>query len=86
MSTKYADFVKLTDVTNIVQEMCLPLLTQMKQREEDAINMKNTVTILNMEMKKQRADTRQALLLKSTVIENTKLLKRQEEKHEILEG
>jgi hypothetical protein len=58
MTTKHADFVKMTDIRNIVEEMTLPLLSQMQIREEEAINMKNRVLIISDEIKTARAETR----------------------------
>ena len=52
MKQRYADFVKLTDVHNIVEGLTVPLFTAMRAREDEAISMKNQVAILNSEMKK----------------------------------
>ena len=56
--------------------MVVPMFSAMKKREEEAINMKNSVSILNDELKKQRADTRQCLLLKNTILDNNKAIKK----------
>ena len=80
MLSKYQEFVKLTEVKEIVESITLPLLTQMQTREQEAINMKNTVAILSQDMKKQMAQTKQALLLKQNVQENNKNLKQMQER------
>ena len=41
MAKKYNEFVKLTEVKEIVNDVVFPLLKSMKQREEEAINFKN---------------------------------------------
>ena len=52
MATKYSEFVKLTDVHSIVQEMTFPLLQGLKVREEDAMRLSNQVATISIDMKK----------------------------------
>ena len=42
----------------------------MKIREQEYELVKTTVNVLNNEMRKQRTDVRQALLLKNTTLDN----------------
>ena len=84
LGSKYNDFVKLTDVQNIVQDMIFPMLNAMKTREADALSLKNTVTNLASEVKKNRADMRQALLMKTITTENQRNGKKMKEDVNIL--
>ena len=52
MNSRYGEFVKMSDVRDIVEDMILPMITAMKKREEEALSMSNTVGILKEEMKK----------------------------------
>lgn len=52
MNVKYGDFVKISDVRDIVYDMIVPLFSAMKKREEEAISTSNSVAILKDEMKK----------------------------------
>ena len=83
MTNTAKEFVKLTEVKEIVQDMVVPLLNQMKIREQEAIDFKNHVVIIKDEQKKQRADVRQALLLRNTVNEHHKSLKSISKKQEV---
>lgn len=84
LGSKYNDFVKLTDVQNIVQDMIFPMLNAMKTREADALALRNTVTNLATEVKKNRADVRQALLMKTITTENQRNGKKMKEDVNIL--
>ena len=55
----------------------------MKIREQEYEAVKTTVNVLNNEMRKQRTDVRQALLLKNTTLDNQKSIKNMDEKYEV---
>ena len=40
MTNKFAEFVKLTDVKQICEDLILPVMNMMRVREDEAINMK----------------------------------------------
>ena len=83
MTSTAKEFIKLTEVKEIVQDMVIPLLNAMKLREQEAIDFKNQVVIIKDDLKKQRADVRQALLLRNTVNEHHKSLKSISKKQEL---
>ena len=56
--TKYSEFVRLTDVKGIVEEVTMPLLQSMRARETEAAEMKTKVAVMQDEMKKCRHDAR----------------------------
>ena len=42
----------MSEVRDIVEDMILPMISAMKKREEEALSMSNSVSILKEEMKK----------------------------------
>ena len=52
INSRYGEFVKISDVRDIVQDMILPMISALKKREEEALSMSNSVAILKDEMKK----------------------------------
>lgn len=64
--------------------MVFPLLNAMKTREADALALRNTVTNLTTEVKKNRGDVRQALLMKTITTENQRNGKKMKEDVNIL--
>ena len=58
MKNQYREFVKLTDVKEIMQDVCLPLLEAMRLRETDAIRASREINAMSKEMKQIRTDTR----------------------------
>jgi len=64
--------------------MIFPLLNAMKTREADALALRNTVTNLTTEVKKNRGDVRQALLMKTITTENQRNGKKLKEDVNIL--
>ena len=63
--------------------MTAPIMHDMKIREQEYEAVKTTVNVLNNEMRKQRTDVRQALLLKNTTLDNQKSIKNMDEKYEV---
>jgi len=41
MANKYSDFIKTTDVHEIVNDMVFPLLNAMRAREAESLSLKN---------------------------------------------
>lgn len=58
VATAYGDFVKVTDVKNIVQDMTLPLLQAMKARETEAIRTANCINLIFKDIKDMKLTTR----------------------------
>ena len=52
MNSRYGEFVKISEVRDIVEDMILPMISALKKREEEALSMSNSVAILKEEMKK----------------------------------
>ena len=75
MNKTFGEFVKLTDVKEIVNEITMPMITQIRAKEHDVTQLFNAVALLKSELKKQAADTRSALLLKNTIFDNNKFVK-----------
>ena len=75
MNKAFGEFVKLTDVKEIVNEITMPMITQIRAKEHDVTQLFNAVALLKSELKKQAADTRSALLLKNTIFDNNKFVK-----------
>ena len=82
MGTKYGEFIRMTDVQTICQEMIFPIMNSVKARETDAMMLKNQVAILNNEMKQARIDVRQAMLMKNLVQDTARATKKNEEKQQ----
>ena len=72
MTKNFGEFVKLTEVHQIVEDVYLPLLEAVQVREEELSQMRTTVNVLSNEMKQQKADVRQALLMKNKVNDKQK--------------
>ena len=75
MNKTFGDFVKLTDVKEIVNEITMPMISQLRAKEHDVVQLFNAVALLKSELKKQASDTRSALLLKNNVFDNSKFIK-----------
>jgi len=58
ITARHADFIRMTEVRTILEELTLPMLNQMKQREEEAMSMKNRIMIISDEIKIARQETR----------------------------
>ena len=52
MKNKYADFVKISDVREMVQEVTYPLLEAMQARESEALKAARQIDQIFTEMKK----------------------------------
>ena len=67
MKNQYSEFVKLTEVKEIVEEVTVPLLEAMQTRETEAIRINKTVDLLAIEMKKVKNEARQASTLRNNI-------------------
>ena len=67
MQHNFGEFVKLTEVKDIVNEITLPLLTNMQRREAEAIHAKNCINNIWKEVQDMQTTTKQALLMRGTV-------------------
>ena len=86
MTKNFGEFVKLTEVHQIVEDVYLPLLEAVQVREEELSQMRAAVNLLSNEMKQQKADVRQALLMKNKVNDIDKLCKGINEKYQIADS
>ena len=83
MKNQYNDFVKLTDVKQIVQDVTLPLLEAMHLRESEAMKATSTINILSQEIKKIRTETRQAMLLRGNILSINKHTNKIDQQYEL---
>ena len=67
MKNQYSEFVKLTEVKEIVEEVTVPLLEAMQTRETEAMRINKTVDLLAIEMKKVKNEARQASTLRNNI-------------------
>ena len=76
MENTYGEFVKMTDLKDCVNEICLPLLESIRVREEEHINTRNCINVIFNDLKSMQQISRQAILLKGNVHKVNKHLER----------
>ena len=65
LETRYGEFIKMSELKDVINEVCFPLLEAMRVREEESIRANNCINQIFKDIKEMQSTTRSAVAFKN---------------------